>query len=98
MAHFAKLDDNNTVVAVIVIPNSSMINRSGEEDETVGVNFCQKNVESGIWVQTSYNGKFRGKFAGIGMTYDPLTDEFVSLQPEFVLPEGFVPPEETIVE
>ena len=27
-----------------------------------------------------YNGNFRGQFAGLGMTYDPTLDEFVSPQ------------------
>jgi hypothetical protein len=30
----------------------------------------------GKWLQTSYNGNFRGVFAGVGMTYDPVADKF----------------------
>jgi len=32
---------------------------------------------AGEWKQTSYNGNFRGRYAGIGYTYDPVLDEFV---------------------
>jgi hypothetical protein len=30
------------------------------------------------WKQTSYNATFRGKYAAIGDTYDPVTNLFVS--------------------
>jgi len=33
---------------------------------------------SGTWLQTSYNGNFRGVYAGSGYTYDPVLDEFVA--------------------
>jgi hypothetical protein len=33
------------------------------------------------WKQTSYTGKIRKHFAGIGYTYDPIRDVFVPPQP-----------------
>ena len=38
----------------------------------------------GRWVQTSYNGKIRGCYAGIGYVYDQKADRFVppKAQPE----------------
>lgn len=39
------------------------------------------------WKQTSYNATFRGKFAGIGDTYDPVTNMFVTPIQQAV-PEG----------
>ena len=70
MAHFAKLDDNNQVVQVIVVADSD----SGGgtfATESVGISFCQNHVNdsSSVWKQTSYNHNFRGHYAGIGMTY-----------------------------
>ena len=42
-----------------------------------GVAFCQSifGVNTN-WVQTSYNGNMRGKYAGIGDIYDETNDEF----------------------
>jgi len=35
--------------------------------------------ENTNWKQTSYNGNIRGRYAGIGMYYDEIIDEFVIL-------------------
>jgi hypothetical protein len=68
MAHFAKIE-NGVVCQVIVINNEVLLNEIGEESETIGSEFCQ-NLFGGDWVQTSYNSKFRGKFAGMGDSWD----------------------------
>jgi len=36
----------------------------------------------GTWVQTSFNARIRGKFAGIGDIYDSVNDVFVQPIPE----------------
>lgn len=76
MAHFARLDDNNVVTQVIVINNEVLLNSKGIEDEKIGIQFC-KDTFGGNWIQTSYNATFRGRFAGLGDTYDPINDQFV---------------------
>lgn len=76
MAHFAQLDENNVVMQVIVVNNDVLLD-NGVEKEELGIEFC-KSLFGGNWVQTSYNANFRGKYAGIGDTYDPIKDEFVS--------------------
>lgn len=49
------------------------------DQEPLGITLCKELYgEDKTFVQTSYNGKFRGRFAGAGMTYDPDKDEFVS--------------------
>ena len=69
MAHFAKLDANNTVLQVIVVADSD----SGGgyvTTESVGISFCKSLYgDDTNWKQTSYNMNFRGRYAGIGMTY-----------------------------
>ena len=83
MAHFAQLDDNNTVTQVIVVNNEVITDTDGNEKEVLGIAFCQSLYgDNTKWLQTSYNGKFRGKFAGIGMKYDQSKDEFVVVIPE----------------
>ena len=77
MAHFAQLDENNIVTQVIVVNNNDLIDATGNESETTGIAFCQslfgKNTR---WVQTSYNAKFRGVYAGVGFSYDADSDLF----------------------
>ena len=84
MSHFAQLDENNVVTQVIVVHNNELVeskqttvNEDGSvsvaivESEAKGIAFCQSLFGADTrWVQTSYNGSFRGKYAGIGDTYD----------------------------
>lgn len=74
MAHFAKLE-NGIVETVIVVANEILLDDEGIEQESIGVQFCHDTF-GGNWVQTSYNGNFRGRYAGTGMKYNPETDEF----------------------
>jgi hypothetical protein len=76
MAHFAQLN-NNFVTQVIVVNNEEV------PDEATGIAFCKSLYgEDTEWIQTSYNANFRGRFAGLGMIYDPELDEFLSPQVE----------------
>ena len=79
MAHFAWIDSDNKVYQVSVVNNSDIQNLDFPESEAVGVAYLTSVHGSGkTWKQTSYNGNFRGKYAGIGDTYDAGSDEFVS--------------------
>jgi hypothetical protein len=77
MAHFAELDSNNVVLRVIVVDNKDTSDAHGTEKEYIGAAFCER-VLGGTWKQTSYNGNMRGKYAGIGDTYDAVNNVFVS--------------------
>jgi hypothetical protein len=84
MAHFAQLDENNVVTQVIVVHNNELvenkqttINEDGSvsvsvvESEQKGIDFCKSLYGADTrWVQTSYNGEFRGKYAGVGDTFE----------------------------
>jgi hypothetical protein len=76
MAHFAKLNENNVVTQVIAVDNNELLD-NGVELESKGVEFCQ-SILGGKWIQTSYNAKIRGNYAGIDSIYFPLEDIFVS--------------------
>ena len=80
MAHFAELDENNTVLRVIVVDNEDTADGEGNEVELIGIEFCQ-NLLGGTWIQTSYNDNIRKQYAGIGCTYDPDADVFIDPQP-----------------
>lgn len=68
MAHWAELDDDNIVLRVLVGSN---------DDPDEGYGWLIENL-GGRWVQTSYNHNFRGRFAGIGFTYDETLDAFIA--------------------
>lgn len=83
MAHFAILDDNNTVTDVIVIGNGDLHDDHGEECEEKGLHMCRHIFQDQTVkaVQTSYNANFRNKYAAIGDTYLEEHDVFISSQP-----------------
>lgn len=80
MAHFAELGMDNIVLRVIVVHNNELLDENGVEQEEKGREFCRK-LFGGTWVQTSYNGKFRKNYAGVGFTYDSQRDAFIPPQP-----------------
>ena len=79
MAHYAELDENNIVIRVIVVNNNELLDENELESEQLGIDFCVQHY-GGQWIKTSYNGNFRGQFAGIGMIYDEQMDKFVELK------------------
>ena len=80
MSHFAKLDENNVVIQVIVVDNKDTADASGVEKEYIGAAFCERLL-GGTWKQTSYNGNFRKNYAGLGYTYDAARDAFIPPKP-----------------
>jgi hypothetical protein len=91
MAHFAKLDDNNVVLEVNALSNHELVTSKNTVDENGNVVVSLvESEDKGIafltawsgghtnWKQTSYNATFRGKLAGIGDTYDPVTNMFIA--------------------
>jgi hypothetical protein len=82
MAHFAQLDESNKVLQVIVVANQDTMDEAGQESEQVGIQFCKSLLgDDTNWVQTSYNGKFRGKYAAVGDMYSSEEDIFIDLNP-----------------
>jgi hypothetical protein len=74
MAHFAEIDENNTVIRVLVVP---------DEQEHRGQEFLANDLAlGGLWIQTSYNARIRKNSAGIGYTYDSGHDAFIAPKPE----------------
>lgn len=75
MAHFAKVE-NGIVAQVIVVSNDVLYDTEFPESESLGQDFIASIGLDGEWLQTSYNGSFRGVFAGIGSTYNKKKDIF----------------------
>lgn len=50
------------------------------EQEPLGIALCKELYgEDKVFRQTSFNAKFRGRYAGSSTIYDPVKDEFVYL-------------------
>lgn len=82
MAHFAQINNSGIVLNVVVIANEDILDDNGVESEAVGIEFCKSLFgEATDWVQTSYNGNFRKRFAGVGYKYDKHYDAFIPPRP-----------------
>jgi hypothetical protein len=76
MAHYAFLDDNSIVTEVIVgVDETELI--EGLEPETWYGNFRGQKC-----IRTSFNGKVRYNYAGVGFAYDADADAFIAPRPE----------------
>ena len=80
MAHFAELDSNNVVTQVVVVNNNELLD-NGVENENKGVEFLNSLFGHNRWKQTSYSGKIRKNYAGIGYSYNESLDSFIPPQP-----------------
>ena len=79
MAHYAFLNENNIVTEVIVgIDESELI--EGLDPETWYGNFRSQACK-----RTSYNGKIRKNYAGVGYLYDSTRDAFIAPEPSNAL-------------
>jgi hypothetical protein len=84
MGHFAEIQ-NDIVTQVIVVSNDVLgeSTLSFPDTEGAGRAFIANTLGlPGEWRQTSFNGNFRGRFAGIGYRYDKELDEFIAPEPE----------------
>jgi len=81
MAHFAKLDENNIVLEVLVVSNEVLNNLPFPESEPLGIEFLNSIFGEANWKQTSYNASFRKKYAGKGDSFSQLRDAFIAPQP-----------------
>ncbi len=98
MAHFAEIDENNTVTRVLVV---------GDEDEHRGQEFLADDLGlGGTWIQTSYNthgnvhyetdGEPDGgialhmNYAGIGYSWDGTGFASPQPYPSWTLDENYV--------
>ena len=76
MAHYAEIDQNNVVLRVLVVKDAYEGDEGTDaEKEVLGALWCH-NFAGGTWKKTSYNGNYRGIFAGPGCIYDPVEDVF----------------------
>jgi hypothetical protein len=76
MAHYAFIDDENIVTEVIFGMDES------EEIEGFTPEEWYGNFKGLKCIKTSFNGKIRFNFAGVGFSYDPIDDAFIAPMPD----------------
>jgi hypothetical protein len=93
MAHFAKLNNDNEVIAISVVSDNDTSDSAGIEVESIGQQFLETihGWDKDLWKQTSYNTyqgehklggtPFRGNYAQKGMVYDATNNIFIEPQP-----------------
>lgn len=76
MAHYAKVNSDNIVEAVVVISDA-------DEESGRGLDICKQidSDENIKWIQGSYNARIRNKMPGAGDVYDEDKDIFISPKP-----------------
>jgi hypothetical protein len=76
MAHYAFLDADNVVTEVIFGKDETELIEGLEPETWYG------NFRGQVCKRTSYNGKIRKNYAGIGYTYDERLDAFIPPRPD----------------
>ena len=78
MAYFARIE-SNIVQQVIVINDSVLLDGNGDEQEDLGIAFCQSLLGADdVWIQTSGQNNLRKNDAGLGYTYDSARNAFIA--------------------
>lgn len=73
MANFARINEEGYVVD---------IQRVHDDYEKEGEWFLSEHLGlGGRWIQTSFNGNIRKRYAGIGYWYDEVNDAFIAPKP-----------------
>jgi hypothetical protein len=84
MAYYALIDETDVVVAVISGIDENEIRYNGQEpvggsSEAWETYYSERPWFKGLYCKrTSYNGKIRKNYAGIGFTYDKVRDAFIA--------------------
>ena len=93
MAHFAKISEENEILAVVVVDNKDCQDENGDEQESLGQAFLETNNNwpAHLWIKTSYwtyenkhrdgGTPFRGNFASLGGSWDSVNQIFWAPQP-----------------
>jgi hypothetical protein len=74
MAHYAFITDGIVTEVIVGIDENELI--EGLDPET-----WYGDLRGQMCVRTSYNGKIRKQFAGVGYSYDSVADVFICQQP-----------------
>jgi hypothetical protein len=99
MAHFAEIDETNTVLRVIVVADEETADENGSEVESIGAQFCA-DLLGGTWIQTSYNTQsnvhsdggtpLHMNYASIGYSWDGTGFAAPQPYPSWSLDENYV--------
>jgi hypothetical protein len=79
MAHFAELNGSNVVQRVCVFSNSEISSNGGDWSDEAET-FIETRM-SGSWKQCSYNANQRGRYPGVGWTWNASLSKFQEPKP-----------------
>ena len=68
MAYYAKIDELNNVVDVMIV------------EDVLGYEWLVENFD-GTWIETKLDGSIRKQYCFVGGTYDPTADVFIAPPP-----------------
>lgn len=100
MAHFAILDQNNTVINVVVVNNKDCFDtKTNQESELIGIEYLRKvyNNPEINFIQCSYNASIRKNYPGPGYVYNNILDAFIPPCPQNPDPQIIITPGEYIL-
>jgi hypothetical protein len=82
MAYWARVGADSIVIEVQAL-NNDAATTDDIDDEAKAIAILNHAIqdETDQWIRTSFNANIRGKFAGIGDTYDEAEDVFYSASP-----------------
>ena len=81
MRYFAKIGLNNKVVAVFNVHENELKDSNNVEYESLGIQFLNKTLGNGNYLQCWKDHSKRKHMAGVGSTYDEDRDAFIPKQP-----------------
>lgn len=82
MANFANINSKNKVMSVIAIADRDCGGGKFPESEPIGQKFINEVLNiPGKWLQTSYNGSFRCRYAGMDGYYNEERDSYIPRKP-----------------
>ena len=74
--HFAEIE-NNLVIRIIAVHNSSCLDSNNEFDETIGASFCKSFTgSSNDWLECSTDDSIRKQPCNVGMIYNEQKNGF----------------------
>jgi len=84
MAHYARVNADNIVTYVTPIPNEMITDENGAEHEERALDHLYSTIPDSVddrWIQTSYNGNFRVRYAGLGYSWNEELNAFIPPKP-----------------
>lgn len=84
MTHYARVNSDNVVIYVTPIPDEMVVYENGIKNEEMALNHLYSTIPDSVedrWIETSIDGLFRKRYAGIGYIWNESLDAFIPPKP-----------------